>query len=196
MALTFYTGDFLIIYTAVSILLSILLTINLPRGLWQMLSSLRASPQCVLFFFFFPQKVCSCNHNFVMTVLSDDPSAVCSWSVAGPVAEAVCEMSAPTAWWCYPQVPFCTWGTASAFGRKAKLHPHLDRERTEDGDYEDRLAEEAKLASEADAGLREDEEWCFVTRIIWWLVLFVTRAGCCTKMSFWWKFDPFVILRG
>lgn len=58
MALTFYTGDFLIIYTAVSILLSILLTINLPRGLWQMLSSLRASPQCVLFFFFFFHKKC------------------------------------------------------------------------------------------------------------------------------------------
>lgn len=79
-------------------------------------------------FVFFSQKVCSCNHNFVMTVHSDDPSAVCSWSVAGPVAEAVCEMPAPTAWWCYPQVPFCTWGIASAFGRKAKLHPHLDRE--------------------------------------------------------------------
>lgn len=47
MALTFYTGDFfLITYTAVSILLSILLTINMPQGLWKM-TSLRAFMQYV-----------------------------------------------------------------------------------------------------------------------------------------------------
>lgn len=49
MALTFYTGDFfLATYTAVSILLSILLTVNMPQGLWKMTrSSLRAFLQCV-----------------------------------------------------------------------------------------------------------------------------------------------------
>lgn len=191
MALTFYTGDFLIIYAAVSILLSILLTISSPQGLWQMLSSLRAFPQCV---FFFPHRKCvlatttsSC-HCTVMTLV------LCVPEVQLALWQRHC-VRCPC-----PQRSDVTLKSLSACGlqheqRKAKLHPHLDREKAEDRGYEDRLEEEARLAGEADAGLTEDEEWCLVTWIIWWLVLFVTRAGCWKKMSFWWKFDPFVILR-
>lgn len=63
----------------------------------------------------------------------------------------------------HPQHGDVTLKSLSAHGlqhqqRKAKLHPHLDRERAEDRGYEDRLEEEARLAGEADAGLREDEE--------------------------------------
>lgn len=74
-------------------------------------------------FLFSPQKVCSCNHNFIMSLHCDDPSAMCSWSTAAPMAEALCEMPMPTAWWCYPQVPFCTWATAWAKEGKTTSPP-------------------------------------------------------------------------